>query len=132
MYFYGGVLVVAAAIECVNAFMVGRWSGFFLHLLGVLLFGVIGFLLLRHPIISAESLMAIYFIVGGTFEVIAPLFMRMPDTGWHVLNGAISVLLGILVRTVADFRCGQSEPSSALTCYSTESPGRPLRGASGC
>lgn len=100
MYFFGGVLVGAAVIECVNAFMVGRWSGFFLHLLGVLLFGITGFLLLRHPVISAEGLtmlMAIYFIVGGTFEVIAPLVMRLPDTGWHVLNGGVSIALGILV-----------------------------------
>jgi uncharacterized membrane protein HdeD (DUF308 family) len=100
MYFFGGVLVAAAAIECVNAVMVGRWSGFFLHLLGVLLFGVTGFLLLRYPLISAESitaLMAAYFVIGGAFEVIAPLFMSLPDTGWHVLNGAISILLGILV-----------------------------------
>lgn len=102
MYFFGGVLVAAAAIECTNAVMVGRWSGFFLHLLGVLLFGVTGFLLLRYPVISAESLtmlMAIYFIVGGTFEVVAPLFMGLPDAGWHVLNGVISILLGILVLT---------------------------------
>jgi uncharacterized membrane protein HdeD (DUF308 family) len=100
MYFYGGVLLAAALIECVNAVMVGKWSGFFLHLLGVLLFGVTGFLLLKYPATSAESitaLMAAYFIVGGTFEMIAPLFMSLPDTGWHVLNGAISVLLGILV-----------------------------------
>jgi uncharacterized membrane protein HdeD (DUF308 family) len=100
MYFYGGVLVAAAAIECVNAIMVGKWSGFFLHLLGALLFGVTGFLLLKYPVTSAESitaLMAAYFIVGGTFEVIAPLVMSLPDTGWHVLNGAISILLGILV-----------------------------------
>jgi len=100
MYFFGGVLVAAAAIECVNAVMVGKWSGFFLHLLGVLLFGVTGFLLLRYPLISAESitaLMAAYFIIGGTFEVVAPLFMSLSDTGWHVLNGAISILLGILV-----------------------------------
>ena len=100
MYFFGGVLLAAAAVECINAIMVGKWSGFFLHLLGVLLFGVTGFLLLRYPSISAESLtvlMAAYFIVGGTFEVIAPLFVGLPDSGWHVLNGIVSILLGILV-----------------------------------
>ena len=100
MYFFGGVLLAAAAVECVNAIMVGKWSGFFLHLLGVLLFGVTGFLLLKYPSISAESLtvlMAAYFIVGGTFEVIAPLFVGLPDSGWHVLNGIVSILLGILV-----------------------------------
>jgi uncharacterized membrane protein HdeD (DUF308 family) len=100
MYFFGGVLLAAAAVECINAIMVGKWSGFFLHLLGVLLFGVTGFLLLKYPSISAESLtvlMAAYFIVGGTFEVIAPLFVGLPDSGWHVLNGIVSILLGILV-----------------------------------
>jgi uncharacterized membrane protein HdeD (DUF308 family) len=100
MYFYGGVLVMAAAIECVNAVMVGRWSSFFLHLLGVLLCGVTGFLLLKYPATSAKSitpLITIYFILGGMFEVIAPLVISMPDTGWHVLSGAISLLFGILV-----------------------------------
>jgi uncharacterized membrane protein HdeD (DUF308 family) len=100
MYFFGGVLLAAAAIECVNAVMVGKWSGFFLHLLGVLLFGVTGFLLLKHPLISAESLtvlMAAFFLVGGMFEIIAPLVMSLPETGWHVLNGAVAVLLGILL-----------------------------------
>ncbi len=42
MYFIGGVLLAAAAIECVNAALVGKWSGFFLHLLAVLLFAVTG------------------------------------------------------------------------------------------
>jgi len=100
MYFYGGVLVAAAAIECVNAIMVGKWSGFFLHLLSALLFGVVGFLLMKYPSTSAESitaLMAVYFIVGGTFEVIAPLFLSLPDTVWHVVSGAVAILLGILV-----------------------------------
>jgi uncharacterized membrane protein HdeD (DUF308 family) len=100
MYFFGGVLVAAAVVECINAIMVGKWSGFFLHLLGVLLFGVTGFLLMRYPSTSAQgltALMAVYFIVGGTFEVIAPLFVGLPDSGWHVLNGIIAILLGILV-----------------------------------
>ena len=100
MYFFGGLLVVAAAIECVNAVLVGRWSGFFLHLLGALLFGVTGALLLKHPGSSAgwiTALMAAFFIVGGTFEVIAPLFLTLRGTGWHVLNGAVSITLGMLV-----------------------------------
>lgn len=100
MYFFGGVLLAAAAIECINAVMVGKWSGFFLHLLAVLLFAVTGFLLMRYPATSAEGitvLMAAFFFVGGIFEMIAPLFMGLPDAGWHVLNGAIAVLLGILL-----------------------------------
>jgi len=100
MYFYGGMLVAAAAIECANAVMVGRWSGFFLHLVGALLFGVTGLLLLKYPVRGAESiaaLMGAFFIVGGLFEVIAPLFVSLPGRGWHVLNGATAATFGILV-----------------------------------
>jgi len=100
MTFYGGMLVAAAAIECVNAVLVGRWSGFFLHLVGALLFGVTGFLLVMYPASSAESiaaLMGAFFIVGGMFEVIAPLFMNLPGRGWHVLSGATAVTFGTLV-----------------------------------
>jgi uncharacterized membrane protein HdeD (DUF308 family) len=97
--FYGGVLVAAAVVECMSATMVGRWSGFPLHLLGVLLFAVTGLILLTYPFASPENLsalMAAYFIVGGAFEAIASLFMRLPDSNWHVLNGYVSVLLGVL------------------------------------
>ena len=68
MYLYGGVLLAAALIECLNAVMVGKWSGFFLHLLGVLFFGVTGFLLLTYPGKSAEgitALMAMYLSWGA-------------------------------------------------------------------
>jgi len=100
MYFYGVVLAVAAVIECANAIMVGKWSGFFLHLLATLLFAVTAFLLLRYPSMSAEGLtvlMAAFFIVGGTFEIVAPLAAGLPGSGWHVLNGVIGIILGVLV-----------------------------------
>jgi len=100
MYFYGVVLAFAAVVECANAIMVGKWSGFFLHLAGGLLFGVTAFLLIRYPTLSAEGLtvlMGAFFIVGGTFEVIAPLAVGLPSAGWHVLNGVIAIILGVLV-----------------------------------
>jgi len=100
MEFYGELLVAAAAIEAMNAAMVGKWTGFFLHLLGVLLFAVTGFLLLRYPSTGLEDiteLMAAYFIIGGSFEVVAPPFVGLPDAAWHVLNGVISIFLGIMV-----------------------------------
>ena len=74
----------------------------FLSLLGVLLFGVTGFLLLTYPSIGAEgitALMAAYFMIGGMFEAIAPPFVGLPDAGWHVLNGVVSIVLGLLVMS---------------------------------
>jgi len=97
MYFFGGLMLVAALIESVDAVMVGRWSGLFLHLLGAILFGVTGLLLMRYPIATAEGLTAVlgmYFVVSGVFRVIAPLFLHLPNSGLHVLNGIVSLFLG--------------------------------------
>jgi len=102
MYFLGGIMLVAALIEAVDAVMVGRWSGFFLHLLGAILFGVTRLLLMRYPLATAEGLTAVlgmYFVVSDVFRVIAPLFLHLPYAGWHVLNGIVSLLLGGVILT---------------------------------
>jgi len=100
MYFFGWLLILAGGIEIIHAFMVGNWSGFFLHLLVAILFGVIGFLLLTKPIISAEAItmvLAMFFIATGIYEIVAPLVVHMQGSGWWVLNGIVSVLLGSFV-----------------------------------
>jgi len=100
MYFFGWLLILAGGIEIVHAFMVGNWSGFFLHLLVAILFGVIGFLLLTKPIISAEAItmvLAMFFIVTGLYEIVAPLVVHMQGSGWWVLDGVVSVLLGTFI-----------------------------------
>jgi len=42
MLFFGWLLVIASAIEVVQAVMVGHWAGFFHHLVAAILFGVVG------------------------------------------------------------------------------------------
>jgi UPF0716 family protein affecting phage T7 exclusion len=56
MFFFGWLLIIASAIEVVQAVMVGHWVGFFHHLLAAILFGVIGVILIARPMISAEAL----------------------------------------------------------------------------
>ena len=97
IYFFGGLMLAAALIEAVDAVMVGRWSGVFLHMLGAILFTVTGLLLMRYPVATAEGLTAVlgmYFVVSGVFRVIAPLFLHVPQFGFHVLNGIVSLFLG--------------------------------------
>jgi uncharacterized membrane protein HdeD (DUF308 family) len=100
MVFFGWLLVFAAIIEIVLAFMVGTWSGFFLHLLAGILSGVIGFMLLTKPVTSAEAItmvMALFFIVLGVYQIIAPLVVHLQGWGWWVLEGIVSAVLGILI-----------------------------------
>jgi uncharacterized membrane protein HdeD (DUF308 family) len=100
MVFFGWLLLVASGIEIVQAVMVGHWAGFFHHLLAAILFGVVGFLLLTKPIISAETLtvfMAMFFLIGGLFQLVASIALALPGWGWQVLDGIISIILGALV-----------------------------------
>jgi len=99
--FLGWVLLIASGIEIAQAFMVGMWPGFFLHLLAAVLFGVTGGLFVWRTVTSAEVVtifMAMFFLVSGLFQLVSALMIHaLPGWGWHALNGAVTLLLGISV-----------------------------------
>jgi uncharacterized membrane protein HdeD (DUF308 family) len=100
MVFFGWLLLIACGIETAQAVMVGHWAGFFHHLLAAILFGVAGFLLVTRPLISAEVatvFMAMFFIVGGLFQLIGSFVVTLPGWGWQALDGVITLILGVLV-----------------------------------
>jgi len=100
MSFFGWLLLMAAGIETLQAFLVGHWAGFFQHLLGAVLFGVTGALLVRRPVISAEVVtlfMALFFLMSGLFELVSSLVIHLPGWGWHAVNGIITCVLGVFV-----------------------------------
>ena len=100
MLFFGWLLVAASGIEIAQAVMVGQWAGFFHHLLAAILFGVIGLVLVVRPVISAEVVtivMAVFFLIGGLFELITSVALALPNWGWHAADGLVSFALGVLV-----------------------------------
>jgi uncharacterized membrane protein HdeD (DUF308 family) len=100
MLFFGWLLVLASGIEIAQAVMVGHWAGFFHHLLAAILFGIAGLLLVTRPVISAEVLtlfMAMFFLVGGLFQIIGSIAVALPGWGWQVTDGLITLVLGLLV-----------------------------------
>ena len=100
MLFFGWLLVIASGIEVAQAVMVGHWAGFFHHLLAAILFGVTGLLLVTRPLVSAEVatvFMAMFFIIGGLFQLIGSFAVTLTSWGWQALDGAITLLLGLLV-----------------------------------
>jgi uncharacterized membrane protein HdeD (DUF308 family) len=100
MLFFGWLLVIAAGIEIVQLIMVGKWAGQGLHVLGAILFGVVGLLIVWRPIVTAEILtllMGAFFLVAGLFQLIEPFWIGLQGWGWHVLNGLITLVLGVLV-----------------------------------
>jgi uncharacterized membrane protein HdeD (DUF308 family) len=100
MVFFGWLLLFAGIIEFVQAFMVGRSAGIFLHILIALLFGITGALMVFRPVISAEAItfvMSIFFLIGGLYQLFASLWTHVPGWGWQALNGGLSAILGVLL-----------------------------------
>jgi uncharacterized membrane protein HdeD (DUF308 family) len=100
MLYFGWLLLIAAGIEVAQMVMVGQWAGVFQHLVAAVLFGVVGFLIIWRPVVTAEILtllMGAFFLASGLFQIVTPAMFALPDWGWHVLSGIITLLLGVFV-----------------------------------
>jgi len=100
MLFFGWLLVLASGIEIAQAVMVGHWAGFFQHLLAAILFGITGLLIVMRPVISAEVatvFMAMFFLIGGLFQLVGSVAVALPGWGWQAADGIITFVLGLLV-----------------------------------
>lgn len=98
--FFGWLLLLACGIEVAQAIVVGHWAGFFHHLVAAILFGVTGFLIVTRPLLGAEvatMLMAVFFLIGGLFQIISSAWVALPGWGWQLVDGIITFILGVLV-----------------------------------
>jgi len=96
----GILMLVAGAAQIVSAFSSAKWSGVFLHIVVGLLYGVTGFFILESPLKGAGGLtllLAVFFFVSGLFRIVFALRERFPTWGWTLLNGAVTLLLGIII-----------------------------------
>jgi uncharacterized membrane protein HdeD (DUF308 family) len=97
-----GFLLLAAGItQVVSSFWAGRWSGMLFHMLIGVLYAVVGYMIVDAPGVSMLVLtkfIAIFLIVSGVFRIVAALVTRFHDWGWVLLNGAITLLLGLIIN----------------------------------
>jgi uncharacterized membrane protein HdeD (DUF308 family) len=96
----GWLLVVSGIIEAVHAFRVRKWGGIFLHLIGGILGVLVGLLIVTHPVAGALAwtlLFASFFTVIGIFRLVAAIRLKFPNWGWAVFDGAVTLLLGVLL-----------------------------------
>jgi uncharacterized membrane protein HdeD (DUF308 family) len=97
---FGTFLLVAAVMHLVNAITGRSWRGFFIHLLVGVLYAVAGMVMLNHPLGAAAGLtlmMAVIFMASGILRIIASLLERFHAWPLVLLNGFISLALGIFI-----------------------------------
>ena len=100
--FIGWLLLFAGLFEVIHGFARRAWGGFFVNLMGGLLYLVTGFLMITHPGIAAVTLtfmIAMLLIVGGTFRIFVAFSTPIHHRGWLVLNGVISLFLGFSIMS---------------------------------
>ena len=76
------------------------WAGFFEHALPAILFGVLALIFLVRPMITAEVLtlvMALFFFVGGLFQIVDSAVLGFSGWGWHLIDGLITIVLGLMI-----------------------------------
>ncbi len=97
---FGWLLLISGVAQCVVAFQMRAWGGFFLHLLEGILEAVVGVLLIALPgkgALIMTLLLAAYLLVGGLFRLFAAIALRFPGSGWVALGGVISAVLGVML-----------------------------------
>jgi uncharacterized membrane protein HdeD (DUF308 family) len=97
---FGVLLLVGGVAQVISAFWAGKWSGFLLHLLIGLFYAVAGMLIVDAPENALEMLtllIAAFLIVSGIFRIATALSLQFNNWGWVLLNGTVSLLLGILI-----------------------------------
>jgi len=100
MMFFGWLLLFGGIIEGMQAFRHRRGGHFFLHLLNAAFAIVVGLMLLRNPLAGSlvmTLLMATYFLVAGAFRIFTALTVDITGSGWMLVDGIITLILGILV-----------------------------------
>jgi len=96
----GIVLLIAAGAQMAAAIWAKDWGGFFLFVGLGILFAAAGFVMLVKPVVAAESptlLFATFCLVGGAFRIVVALVEPIPSRSWVILNGAITILLGLAI-----------------------------------
>jgi uncharacterized membrane protein HdeD (DUF308 family) len=96
----GWLIVASGVVEGIHAFRMRKWGGIFLHLVGGILGVLIGLLIVTHPVAGALAwtlLFASFFTVIGIFRLVAAIRLKFPYWGWAAFDGAVTLLLGILL-----------------------------------
>jgi uncharacterized membrane protein HdeD (DUF308 family) len=96
---FGMLLLLGAIFQVFTAFW-GRWRGFLLHLLAGVLYFIAGVFMIENPVAVAAGLtllVAACLLVGGTLRIVLSVGERFDGWRWMLLNGVISLLLGISI-----------------------------------
>jgi uncharacterized membrane protein HdeD (DUF308 family) len=97
---FGVLLIIGGALQVGTALWAKGWGGVFLNLIVGLLYVFVGLVFIDRPLMAAGELtlvLAIFLFGTGLFRFISAAGTRYSGWGWGLLNGLVTMLLGILI-----------------------------------
>ena len=96
----GWLLIIGGISSIIHAFVERKWGGFIIDLLTGLLYAIVGFMMVANPGESAVTLtliISMFLMIGGVSRIVEALVGALPHRGWVLLNGVITLALGIMI-----------------------------------
>src|SRR6516165_10990418 len=97
VFYLGWLLIISGVLQGISLIDVHHVPNFWIQLLSVVLFVVVGILFLRNPeagLPSLTLLLIVFFMVEGFSKVIFALTIRpFPNWGWVLLSGIVGIVL---------------------------------------
>ena len=92
----GGVIIIVDSF----AFWWPKGNGFALHIILGILYMLVGITFINNPVsgsISLTLILGTFYIVIGIIRIVYSVTIRLLRWQWNLLNGIVSLLLGILI-----------------------------------
>ncbi len=97
---FGMLAIVGGCAEIVGGFVARKSGGFVLKLLAGVMYIILGFLMLTHPVGAAAGLtlmIAVALLAAGIMRIILSIMHRFEGWPWVLLNGVISLVMGVMI-----------------------------------
>ena len=97
---FGILLLLGALFQVITALWGRSWRGFFLHLLGGVLYLIVGVFMIDHPVEAALGvtlLVALGLLVNGIVRIVMSVIEQFDGWGWMLFSGIVSFLLGAAI-----------------------------------
>lgn len=99
--FLGWLLIITGVAQALSLISARSVPYFWLQLVSVALFIVVGTLFLRNPgesLLTLTLLLIVFFMVEGISKIIFSLTIRpLPNWGWVLLSGVVGILLAMVL-----------------------------------
>ncbi len=101
VYFFGFLILIGGAIQLFESFKCKGWKSMIWHLVISIIYILVGIQIIARPLVASTVItlmIAIGIILVGIFRVIIAIQHRgLPNWGWPLFSGIISILLGLVI-----------------------------------